>query len=69
MGKFFDFRNSFMAIVFLNFTIVIPADFKHLKLGINLNELKIFSNLTLVTIKFSQNELINPELSFVFEFD
>ena len=54
---------------FLNFTMMIPAVFKHFKLGINLNESKIFSNLSLVSLKFSQNELINPELSVEFEFD
>ena len=54
---------------FLNFTILIPADFKHLKLGINLNELKIFSNLPLVLFKLSQNELINPLMLLGFESD
>jgi len=54
---------------FLNFTITIPAVFKHFKLGINLNESKIFSNLPLVSIKFSQNELINTGMLLGFEFD
>ena len=49
--------------------MMIPAVFKHFKLGINLNGSKIFSNLSLVSLKFSQNELINPELSVEFEFD